>query len=218
MDNDFVNKEYCTKCGGYCCKKSGCDYFVEDFEDLSYKAIENILSEGNISIVSYLNFEKLKSGKMIVTPFLYLRARNTGKDIVDLLSIKTTCSMLTETGCTYSINERPSGGVNLIPGPTRFDCHPKENVLDKLQEWERFQKPLSKFIKRYCNMSVEEKLNEDIENLFYDCLCGKLDEAAIEEQADISSMLPTLIETNPVEFQNASMKYQNKKYNLKIKK
>ena len=28
---EYENKEICKKCGGFCCKKSGCDYFVSDF-------------------------------------------------------------------------------------------------------------------------------------------------------------------------------------------
>lgn len=58
----------CKECGGYCCKKSGCDYWVDDLKDKSYKGI------------------------------------------LDLLSMKTTCSNLTETGCSFSYEERPSGG------------------------------------------------------------------------------------------------------------
>ena len=31
--NNFENKEFCKNCGGYCCVKSGCDYWVDDFDD-----------------------------------------------------------------------------------------------------------------------------------------------------------------------------------------
>ena len=48
------NREICGKCGGKCCKKSGCDYSTKDFNDLSVNAIYKKLEEGNISIVSFL--------------------------------------------------------------------------------------------------------------------------------------------------------------------
>ena len=70
------------------------NYYPEDFKDLSFNGLTNILSQGNISIVSFLDFERLPNGKLTYTPFLYLRARNIDRDIVDLVSIKKTCSML----------------------------------------------------------------------------------------------------------------------------
>ena len=128
----YENKDYCRNCGGYCCKKSGCDYWVDDFNDKSLKGLLEVLSSGNISIVSLLKFQKLKNEKIVAVPFLCLRARNTDRDIVDLLSIKTTCSMLTENGCSYFLEDRPSGGVNLIPGKSRFECRPAKNPFDEV--------------------------------------------------------------------------------------
>lgn len=34
---EYENKELCAKCGGICCKKSGCDYFVSDFQSMDTK-------------------------------------------------------------------------------------------------------------------------------------------------------------------------------------
>ena len=82
------NREICSKCGGKCCKKSGCDYSTKDFDDLSVNAIYQKLEEGNISIVAFLNFNRLPNGRLACSPFLYLRARNTDRGVVDLLSFK----------------------------------------------------------------------------------------------------------------------------------
>ena len=41
-DPKYENKEICKQCGGYCCKKSGCDYFVSDFESMKLYYLENI--------------------------------------------------------------------------------------------------------------------------------------------------------------------------------
>ncbi len=70
------NKELCSKCGGRCCKKSDCDYAPKDFKSLGINDLYEKLEEGNISIVSVVILKKIK-GKTLVTPFLYLRARNS---------------------------------------------------------------------------------------------------------------------------------------------
>lgn len=108
MDNKYENKELCLSCG-ICCKKCGCDYAPSDFDDLCINSLYEKLIEENILIVSCFNFETLKNGKVIATPFLYLRARNVNRCIVDLFSLKRTCSMLTDKGCFYAIEQRPKG-------------------------------------------------------------------------------------------------------------
>ena len=77
------NREICEKCGGICCKKSGCDYFIEDFESLKLEPLEQKLKEGKISIIAVLNFKRLPNGKLTCETILYLRARNKKRGIVD---------------------------------------------------------------------------------------------------------------------------------------
>lgn len=209
-------KEYCKKCGGYCCKKCGCGYYPEDFKDLSFNGLTNILSEGNISIVSTFSFERLPNEELTYIPFLYLRARNVDRDIVDLVSIKKTCSMLREDGCYYDFKHRPSGGANLIPASNRLNCYHKENHLEHIKEWGRYQKVLSKFVKRYCGMSVEYKLKEDIENLFYECLNGVLYTVPVEEQEDIKKLILFLVRTSPLECENAIKRFKDKGNSKKL--
>ena len=70
MENTkFENKNICRECGGKCCKKCGCDYSTDNFQDLSMKALEEILSEGKISIVAALNIKKSKNGNKFIIPF-----------------------------------------------------------------------------------------------------------------------------------------------------
>ena len=87
---------------GLFCKKSVCDYYVSDFKKIDKNTILETLASEKISIVSAIAFERLNDDKIVATPFLYLRARNQDRDIVDLYSVKTTCMSLTETGCTYT--------------------------------------------------------------------------------------------------------------------
>lgn len=216
--NNFENREFCRQCGGYCCKKSGCDYWVDDFDDKTYNGLLEVLATGNISIFSLLKFQKLKNGKLVAIPFLGLRARNTDRDIVDLLSIKTTCSMLREDGCTYSLEDRPSGGVNLIPGESKYHCRPFKKPLDEMVKWNSYQKQLRKIVKKYTGMSVEDKLREDVENLFVAVFNGELENAAYEEQQDINGLLPMLKEVYPNEYQRAVVScLKSRKNVIKIK-
>ncbi len=214
---ELENKELCKQCGGYCCKKSGCDYFVEDFADLSYKGLLNVLAEGNISIVALLKFSKLKTGKLTFTPILYLRARNEGRDVVDLVSIKKSCSLLKEDGCSYDLANRPSGGVNLIPTGDKYKCYPKEDALSAILKWESYQKVLSRIVKRYTGVSVDEKIRQDVYNLFVEFLNSELEKVPIEEKYDVLGMMESLLIIFPKEVEKATNDVKNKKCKKLVK-
>lgn len=203
------NKEMCKICGGYCCKKSGCDYAPSDFKALGVNDLAKILESGNISIVAALKFSFAKD-KLIATPFLYLRARNKNREVVDLLSMKTTCSMLREDGCTYSYEERPSGGVNLVPKKNSKDiCLPNKDPLSIMKGWESYQRPLGKLVKRITGLSVEEKLRQDVIQLFYDILCENFEGVMDAEIADIRGLVIHLLKVYPQEYKEAEKRYKN---------
>lgn len=207
------NYKSCRKCGGKCCKKSGCDYWVEDFDDLSYDGLLKILSEGNISIVAAVDFMRV-DGKLILFPFLYLRSRNNNRDVVDLISMKTGCSMLTDSGCSYSYDERPSGGKNLVPKKYVFGrCRPIYSPRDKVLEWTPYQGVLRKVVKNYTGMTVERKVREDVENLFSDVVEHRFEGVTRNEMIDINNMLPYLAEAYPEEFMSV-VNRENCKVNI----
>lgn len=175
MENTkFENKNICRECGGKCCKKCGCDYSTNNFQDLSMKALEEILSEGKISIVAALNIKKSKNGNKFIIPFLYLRARNKKRNIVDLLSLKSECSMLTKDGCL-----------------------PYEEPLKIVKGFEKYQSALSKMVKRLTGKTVEQKLREDIENLFYDITMGNFEYVSDIEKKEIAPLLYDLADIYP---------------------
>ena len=60
--NKYEDLEICKKCGGYCCKKSGCDYFVSDLESMKLEYLENLLDSGRVSIIATFNFRRLITG------------------------------------------------------------------------------------------------------------------------------------------------------------
>lgn len=186
------NKEVCKNCGGRCCKKSGCDYWPSDLPDKTYKGILKFLENGKVSIVAMMNFKRI-NGKLCNFPFLYLRERNTGRDIVDLLSMKTPCSNLTEHGCSYTYEERPSGGKNLTPSKDGL-CYPKEDNLQKVLEWSPYQKQLEKIVKRYTGLSIDNKIKEDVVTLLTDINEENFKNVSELEIIDVKRMLPMLIE------------------------
>lgn len=186
------NTEVCKNCGGRCCKKSGCDYWPSDLSDKTYKGILKFLENGKVSIVAMMNFKRI-NGKLCNFPFLYLRERNTGRDVVDLLSMKTPCSNLTEHGCSYTYEERPSGGKNLTPSKDGL-CYPKEDNLQKVLEWSPYQKQLEKIVKRYTGLSIDNKIKEDVVTLLTDIKEENFKNVSELEIIDVERMLPMLIE------------------------
>lgn len=204
----YENKDICKKCGGFCCKKCGCDYFVKDFDNFKFDYLDNILQEGKISIIASFDFTRLKNGKLVYEPILSLRERNINRDIVDLLSFKTTCASLTEFGCTYDITKRPSGGIALIPSTTG-PCYSEINRIEELNKWRTYQKVLSKLVKKYTNMSVEEKIKNDVETLVFNILTENYEGVNLIEIEEIKKMLPYLQECFPNECKNALLKYRN---------
>lgn len=207
---EFENSLLCTECGGDCCKKSGCGYLPSDFSSFTKSEIVKALSTGKISISSVLQLRKLKDGKLVVDPLLILRARNRNRDIVDLISLKTPCSMLKEDGCSYDKEHRPSGGVRFIPMPNR-ECYPLDNQEEVLKQWEPYQGLLGRMVKRFSGMSVDARLREDVTVLFEDVLTENFTDVHPLELQEIFHIVPSLIEAYPDEYINASSRVKDKK-------
>lgn len=191
------NLDICKKCGGLCCKKSGCDVWLDDITDKSQNGILDMLATERYSIVALMHFKNV-NGRVCNMPFLYLRARNNGRDIVDLLSMKTTCVNLTSNGCTFSYEDRPSGGKNLIPSE-KGDCKPKEDPLEKIKLYEPYQNLLGKIVKRYTGKSVDKVVRDDVVALIRDIASGNIRDISPLELIDVKRMLPLLAECYPDE-------------------
>ncbi len=202
---EYENKDICRVCKKKCCKKCGCDYYVEDFEVINKESMIKILDTGNVSVVSSMVIKDLKKEERTITPFLYLRARNVGRDVIDLLSLKRQCLMLKKDGCSYSLKDRPSGGVNFIPQED-FKCKRCDDPLEEIRKWEPYQNLLYKMVRRYAHMSVDERFKLDVLNLFVDILNENFEGVVEEEIKDVLSCLTNLSMCFPEEFECAKRK------------
>ena len=207
MKEKNENKDICAKCGGYCCKKSGCDYAPEDFSDLSLNYLMPKLSEGYISIVSALDLKSFPNGQIVNIPILYLRARNRNRPIIDLLSMKTTCLSLKEDGCSFSYEDRPFGGRSLTPVVNRM-CYSKVNPEEIILRWQNHQQVLARAVKRITGKSVNEVLKKDVENLFFDVFMQHYDGVSEREVKEILELIPDLQQAYPLEYKIAKSRYK----------
>ena len=206
METIYENQDLCSKCGGKCCKAGGCQYSTDDFDSLKFDYLLGKLSEGYISIVSVLDFQTINK-KVIAQPFLYVKARNVDRPVVDLLSMRTSCSCLTENGCMYSFDERPSGGVNLIPSENDT-CYWAKDPMEFIMMWQPHQNVLRKLVKRINGRSVEMQLKEDAYHLFKDIFAKKFDGINEIEIKDVLKSLNDLALAFPEEFEKAYNEHQ----------
>ena len=218
MKVKLEDKKICERCKGECCKKSGCYYSTDDFPDLSMKALEEILKEGKTSIVAAIGTKRTKNGKKFLVPYLYLRARNMNRGVVDLISLKSRCSLLTETGCSYTIEDRPSGGINLIPSRIKGHCYPLRSPLEIVEGWEKYQDTLAKMVKRLTGKTVDSKLKEDTENLAYDIMMGNFDYVTDREKEEIIPLLQELADVYPSEVKKGVERARKDQTTLKMSK
>lgn len=219
----YEDKNICRECGGFCCKKSGCDYSPKDFKDLGIKAIIDILNEGNVSIVSAFNYSILPDGRKAPIFILYLRARNIDRGPIDLFSFKKQCSMLKDDGCTYDLDHRPFGGANLVPvGINKItelpDCYVDENPLNIIKSWESYQNTLRKAVKRITGNTVEQQFERDVEEVFYQVLMEDFEGINKIEIADMLSTLPMIAEIFPEAYERARIRKRKNTCVLEMKR
>ena len=163
-DLSIFEKPYCRECKDSCCKKCGCAYFIEDFEDLSFEGLKKELDKETISITSIFEKSYVKN-RSIINPILFLRVRNRKRGIVDLFSEKTRCSLLTPDGCPYSFEERPLGAIMLLPkyknGKRACESLELSNEI-ALKNWKKHQDALKKLVEYYTGKPMNERLKEEI--------------------------------------------------------
>lgn len=157
------NLEICKDCGGVCCAHMGCHYAPTDFKDLTYEGLKKEIDKGYISIDWWQNnpFDDERN----ISRALFLRVRNVKSNVVDP-SWGGRCSLLTETGCSLSYDERPKGGRTLIP--VKYgNCEIKYSKDECARDWYEYNEILLNLEKYY---ELQEKTSGegyfDFTNLF----------------------------------------------------
>jgi hypothetical protein len=130
---EFENKQICGGCGGFCCQHMSCGYTVNDFPEFTAEKLRTEIDKGKIAIT------RNAEGKYI------LKARNKGSKVVTSIFNKGTCAQLTNKGCGYDYDSRPTTATLLKPNP-EGKC---ETLLDLKHMESEYSKP-----------SVQNVLNE----------------------------------------------------------
>ena len=211
------NLDICRACGGRCCKKSGCDYSSKDIKDLSLSGLCNLLEQGKVSITSVFVTDILPNNKKYTYPLLLLRARNTNRDVIDLFSLKTRCAQLTETGCIYSYEDRPTGAKNLIPKANR-KCYSTVDPMELARSWMPYQKLLGRLVRKYTGLSVEDKIREDVEKFYDDIFNENFEYVSEQEIIDVRAFAIDLALMYKDEYNRALARSKSKEIAVLVKK
>lgn len=139
-----VDTRVCKECGGECCKRCGCEFSPDDFEEISFEFLKREIEKGFITIefIDDSLYDQL-DGMMI------LRVRNRRSPIVDCAWKKTPCILLTPEGCKLDYEHRPTGGKLLRPSTEkvgtifrRRKCSSTYSIAACCYEWWPHQKIL----------------------------------------------------------------------------
>lgn len=154
--NNPFNPQVCKDCGGDCCKTQSCFAMPWDIDPFTAENIWYLLEKGFYSIRAFFELGKA---------YAFLEAREVGHGPFAVLTSHARCSHLGEEGCWFFNQERPSGGIALIPGP---HC---ESVLE-LEEFEKSWKDpevvkvMAKVLKKYIMNHSLEKVSESLFRAF----------------------------------------------------
>lgn len=139
-----IDYEICAECGGDCCKRCGCEFSPDDFENISFESLKTEIEKGYISI-ELIDREIILEDRSVYV----LRVRNNCMPIVDSGYRRGTgCILLTEKGCKLDYEHRPTGGKLLIPskeikisllGENHRLCHSSYGIEECCYEWRPYQ-------------------------------------------------------------------------------
>lgn len=143
-----IDHSICKKCGGICCKNSGCYYSTRDFKEISFENLTMHLLKGYTAIVE---IEKELSG---YDNSLVLKVRNVNQSIVDIdTPTSSQCILLGESGCQLGDSERPYGGRALIP-QAKHSCITGYTFREIVAEWRPYQGLLFQLAKCFMNKEI----------------------------------------------------------------
>lgn len=152
-----TNPDLCKKCGGACCKKSGCHFAPADFNELEFESLKNEIWKGHIAID--VIFADDWHG---ATDVFYLRVRNVGEPVVvvdeEWWYKNNPCILLAKTGCKIPFQRRPTGGKSLLPKRDKYDryvCRQMYTRADCAEEWMEYQEILKRLVAEFRHEEVQ---------------------------------------------------------------
>ena len=126
------NPVLCEKCGGKCCKRTGCYYSPKDFPEITFETLFKHLCKGYTSIYP---IDGLYTG---LSNSLILKIRNVGEPVsIDKNYGYNRCILLGEKGCPLSKEQRPRGGRELIP--VEHGCITGYTFREIVEDWSPHQ-------------------------------------------------------------------------------
>lgn len=151
-----INPEVCAKCGGMCCKSSGCSLMPCDVRKMSVKGIKEMLDTGNYSLrVIELIFDKK------VEYIVGMSSRRVNNQRVENNWLDGRCVLLTENGCMLSDEDRPTGALLSIPSadPSK-ECKLIVSPFEYTGEWKKYATILNKVLYDETGHTPEEQYIE----------------------------------------------------------
>lgn len=153
-DRVIINTEYCTECKGSCCRTTACAFSPADFEKISFNYLKERIEKSGYICIKYIPEEFSGQG----TGVFYLAVRNRGADIVDIPERnRGGCSLITDTGCPFSYEQRPTGGKLVLPiksesqyGKLTFCCKQFYDAKELCYEWLPYKKILQRLAYKFC--------------------------------------------------------------------
>lgn len=140
--------------------------FPSDFPNLQFDTLVDALETGRVSVCASFTID-LSRSKAKATPTLYLKAREIGKDKLDLFSIPAACLSLGDDGCYFSLDKRPSGGAIMIPRGDGKKCSGPLTDNEQMDLWVPFQQQLKRVVENYSDLRLNVLISRDVENWFY---------------------------------------------------
>lgn len=162
----YTNKELCKRCGGRCCKSSGCLYAPEDFEEISFNSLMELYEKNKVMFMHVGPWVGIwKITWVLATPKV-----NGKRVIYDMIEEpQGNCVFLTEKGCALEYHHRPRGGKNLIPleKDGKICCKALYNLEKAADDWEIYNELIAVVID---HIEAIEQQNKKV-NLFNHELC-----------------------------------------------
>ena len=164
MDKETARRvedlELCARCGGRCCKEAPGRFAPEDFEGSCGFDIEKVRASVKDKRASFVvGFIKALSSPL--APIFMLKHRGKGKGVLEFFSSDTQCSVLTASGCPYSLDERPFECAGIVPSTEKCALPEGMHMEDF---WAPWQDAMRELVSEYAGCDWAEEFDRQFTN------------------------------------------------------